>query len=172
MEWRYTKEIKMPLNDAIYITGKCHYASITEPNTKFEPVWSIQVEVDDTNRATIEAAGLTISNKGDDRNDFVTIKRKVERKDGTIRQGPTVKDSQNNDWDGKLIANGSVVNVKAIPFEWSYAGKSGVSADLAAVQVVDFIEYAGGGSGDDFTVVPGGYVTQGGNIDEDIPFAS
>ena len=47
-----------------------------------------------------------------------------------------------------------------------------MSADLAAVQVVDFIEYAGGGSGDDFTVVPGGYVTQGGNIDEDIPFAS
>jgi hypothetical protein len=161
----------MPFNDAIYIQGKCYYASITAPNTKFDPCWTIQIEVDDNNRSVIEASGLTISQK-EDRNDFVTIKRKVERKDGTIRQGPAVKDSQNNDWDGKLIANGSVVNVKAIPFEWSYAGKSGVSADLAAVQVVDFIEYAGGGSGDDFTVVPGGYVTQGGNIDEDIPFAS
>ena len=29
-----------------------------------------------------------------------------------------VKDSQNNAWDGKLIANGSTVNVKAVPFEW------------------------------------------------------
>ena len=156
------------MNDAIYITGKCHYASITEPNTKFEPVWSIQVEVNDDNRSIIEKAGLSIANKGDDRGDFVTIKRKVLRKDGTQRQGPVVKDSQNNNWDGKLIANGSTVNVKAVPFEWSYAGKSGVSADLAAVQVVDFIEYSS--AGDDFDVVPGGYVTP--IVEEDIPFAS
>ena len=156
------------MNDAIYITGKCHYASITEPNTKFEPVWSIQVEVNDDNRSIIEKAGLSVANKGDDRGDFVTIKRKVLRKDGTQRQGPVVKDSQNNNWDGKLIANGSTVNVKAVPFEWSYAGKSGVSADLAAVQVVDFIEYSS--AGDDFDVVPGGYVTP--VVEEDIPFAS
>ena len=111
--------------DPIFIIGKCHYASITEPNTKFEPVWSIQVEVNDDNRAIIEEVGLSIANKGDDRGDFVTIKRKVLKKDGTQRQGPVVKDSQNNNWDGKLIANGSTVNVKALPFEWNYAGKSG-----------------------------------------------
>ena len=46
------------MNDPIYISGKCHYASITEPNTKFDPVWSIQVEVNDDNRATIEGANL------------------------------------------------------------------------------------------------------------------
>jgi len=86
------------------------------------------------------------------------------RKDGTQRQPPIVKDSQNNLWDGKLVANGSKVNVKAIPFEWTYANKSGVSADLAAVQVVDFIEYAS--SGDDFEPVEGGYVQQ----NEAIPF--
>ena len=157
------------MNDPIYITGKCHYASITEPNTKFEPVWSIQLEVDDNKRSIIESSGLSISNKGDDRGDFVTIKRKVERKDGTQRHGPVVKDSQNNNWDGKLIANGSVVNVKAVPFEWTYAGKSGISADLAAVQVVDFIEYTSGAD-NDFDVVEGGYVTP--TIEEDIPFAS
>ena len=157
------------MNDPIYVTGKCHYASLVEPNTKFEPVWSIQIEVDDTNRSVIEGAGLTISNKGDDRGDFVTIKRKVVRADGTQKQGPVVKDSQNNNWDGKLIANGSTVNVKAVPFDWTYAGKSGVSADLAAVQVIDFIEYAGGDS-NDFDVVPGGYVTE--TVEEDIPFAS
>ena len=76
------------MNDPIYISGKCHYASITEPNTKFDPVWSIQIEVDDDNRSVIEGAGLPIANKGDDRGDFVTIKRKVLRKDGTQRQAP------------------------------------------------------------------------------------
>jgi len=145
------------MNDPIYLTGKCHYASLIEPNTKFDPVWTIQIEVNDENRPVIEGANLPITNKGDDRGDFVTIKRKVFRKDGSQRQAPIVKDSQNNPWDTKLIANGSLVNVKAIPYEWDYAGKSGVSADLAAVQVVDFIEYTA--SREDFDPVDGGYVT-------------
>jgi|TARA_R100000152_G_C6711853_1_gene139346 hypothetical protein len=151
------------MKDPIFITGKCHYACITEPNTKFDPVWSIQVEVNDSNRDIIEGAGLPITDKGDDRGEFVTIKRKVMRKDGTERKAPIVKDSQNNLWDGKKIANGSVVNVKAIPFDWDYAGKTGISADLAAVQVVDFIEWTGN---EDFDVVEGGYVNE-----QETPFA-
>jgi hypothetical protein len=110
------------------------------------------------NRPVIEGANLPISNKEDERGDFVTIKRKVMRKDGTERQAPIVKDSQNNLWDGKKIANGSLVNVKAIPFDWNYAGKSGISSDLAAVQVVDFIEYLDGT--EDFAPVDGGYVQE------------
>ena len=88
------------------------------------------------------------------------------RKDGTERHPPIVKDSQNNLWGGKKIANGSVVNVKAIPFEWNYAGKAGISSDLAAVQVVDFIEYTDGT--EDFTPVEGGYVQE--SSSEAIPF--
>ena len=42
--------------DPVVFSGKCHYACITEPNTKFEPVWSILVEVDDDNRKIIEDA--------------------------------------------------------------------------------------------------------------------
>jgi len=151
------------MNDPIYISGKCHYASIIEPNTKFDPVWSIQVAVDEDNRSVIEGAGLPINNKDDDRGDFVTIKRKVLRADGSQRAAPSVKDSQNNPWNGKLIANGSTVNVKATPYEWNYAGKSGVSADLAAVQVVDFIEYTR--SDQDFEPVEGGYVQE-----DNVPF--
>jgi len=144
------------MNDPIYISGTCYYASITEPNTKFEPVWSIQIQVDEDNRSVIEQAGITINNKDDERGDFVTVKRKVLRRDGSQRTPPVVKDSQNNPWNGKLVANGSKVNVKAIPFEWSYAGNSGTSADLAAVQVVDFIEYTR--DDQDFEPVEGGYV--------------
>jgi hypothetical protein len=153
------------MNDPVYITGKCHYASITEPNTKFDPVWSIQVEVNDDNREVVEKSGLKVANKGDERGDFVTIKRKVHRKDGSQRNAPLVMDSQNNRWNNdKKIANGSTVNVKAIPYEWDYAGKSGISADLAAVQIVDFIEYSG--NQQDFAPVDGGYVQEA----EAVPF--
>ena len=153
------------MNDPVYITGKCHYASITEPNTKFDPVWSIQVEVNDDNREVVEKSGLKVANKGDERGDFVTIKRKVHRKEGSQRNAPLVMDSQNNRWNNeKKIANGSTVNVKAIPYEWDYAGKSGISADLAAVQIVDFIEYSG--NQQDFAPVDGGYVQEA----EAVPF--
>ena len=149
--------------------GNLRLSAIGKPDRQLWYDVNSKREIEDNNRSVIESAGLTISNKGDDRGDFVTIKRKVSRKDGTQRQGPMVKDSQNNAWDGKLIANGSLVNVKAVPFEWNYAGKSGVSADLAAVQVVDFIEYTSGAD-NDFDVVEGGYVTE--TASEEIPFAS
>ena len=153
------------MNDPVYITGKCPYASITEPNTTLDPVWSIQVEVTDDNREVVEKSGLKVANKGDERGDFVTIKRKVHRKDGSQRNAPLVMDSQNNRWNNdKKIANGSTVNVKAIPYEWDYAGKSGISADLAAVQIVDFIEYSG--NQQDFAPVDGGYVQEA----EAVPF--
>jgi hypothetical protein len=79
-------------------------------------------------------------------------------------------DSQNNPWDKKLIGNGSVVTVKALPFEWNYAGKAGTSADLAAVQVVELVEYA---MDKDFDVVEGGYVNNAASeMSDDIPFGN
>ena len=57
------------------------------------------------------------------------------------------------------------VQTCALPiYEWDYAGKSGISADLAAVQIVDFIEYSG--NQQDFAPVDGGYVQEA----EAVPF--
>ena len=152
--------------EPIYLSGKCHYASVVEPNTTFEPTWQIDIALDKESKKIVEEAGLNIKNKGDDRGQYVTLKRKVLRKDGSRRQAPSVKDSQNNPWDSKLIGNGSTVNVKALPFDWNYAGKTGRSADLTAVQVVDLIEY----SADDFDIVEDGYInTEAAN---DLAFAN
>ena len=105
------------------------------------------------------------------------MKRKVQGKNGP-RLAPKVVDSQNNPWvvededgksDYKLIGNGSVVTVKALPYEWNYAGKSGKSADLAAVQVIELIEYGNEG----FDIVDGGYVNEAtSEISDDIPFSA
>ena len=157
----------MPIQP-LYLTGKCYWASVIEPNSTFEPAWQVDLCLDEDTKALVQEAGLNVRNKNDDRGEFVTLKRKVQGKNGP-RSAPSVVDSQNNPWDKKLIGNGSVVTVKALPFEWNYAGKSGVSADLAAVQVVDFIEYTSGAD-NDFDVVEGGYVTP--TIEEEIPFAS
>jgi len=136
------------------ISGKAYWASLIEPNTTFEPVWSLDLTVDEKTKKLVEKDGLKVKNKGDERGDFVTIKRKVMKKDGTKRNGPTVTDSVNNAWNGQLIGNGSKVNVKYYPYEYNYAGKSGKSADLIAVQVVSLVPYAKS----DFDKVEGGYV--------------
>jgi len=68
-----------------------------------------------------------------------------------------------------LVGNGSDVNVLFKTFEWEYAGKSGVSADLQAVQVVNLIPY---GDGEDFDVVPNGYSSASDAfVDEEIQFS-
>ena len=68
-----------------------------------------------------------------------------------------------------LIANGSKVNVLYSTFEWKYAGKQGVSADLKKVQVVELIPYE---EKEDFDEIPDGYTSADEAGAEKIPFAS
>ena len=113
--------------------------------------------------------GLSIKNKGDDRGDFVTIKRKVNRKDGTQNQAPALVDANKNPMNGTLIGNGSDINVLFKTYEWEYAGKTGMGAELQKVQVTNLIEYSDGS--DDFDVVPDGYSAVD-TLNDDIPFGN
>lgn len=168
MVWRLNLERKTTMSNVHIISGKAYWASVMSPNTTYEPVYSVDVCLDEDTKSLIESLGLTVQNKGDDRGDFVKIKRKVYKRDGSERPSPIVKDSQNNNWDGSLIGNGSMVNVKFATYEWEYNKKKGVASDLMALQVVDLVEY---GDNKDFSAVEGGY-TVGNNLDtgEEIPF--
>ena len=151
------------------ISGKAYWASVTSPNTTFDAdgTWSIDVcNLDEANKAIAEKDGLTIKNKKDDREDFVNIKRHVKRKDGNMNKAPEVLDAQKRTMIDTLIGNGSTVNVLYTTYEWKFKGRSGVSADLKKVQVVELIPYQGDAD-DAFDVVPDGY-----SSDEKIPFAS
>ena len=158
-------------NNVHIVSGKAHWASVLAPNTTYEPVYSIDLELDDDTKCLIENLGLSIKNKGDGRNDFVTIKRKLYKKNGDERPAPTVKDSANNSWNDQLIGNGSQVNVKFATYDWTYAGKSGVGADLMAVQVVDLVPY---GNSNDFESIDDGYVVKSSSSsqqqEEAVPF--
>ena len=131
------------------ITGKAYWAHVQNPNTSFEPEYSIDICVDDNNRSAIEADGLTIKNKGDERGDFVHIRQRVARRDGTQNDAPIVVDAQKNPTD-KLVGNGSIVNVLYSPYSWEMNGKAGVTPILKKVQVVDLVSY-----GEDFDAVEG-----------------
>ena len=146
------------------LNGKEYWASVVTPNTTFDEdgVYSIHLAVDEENKKSAVAEGLSIKNKGDERGDFVTIKRKAKRKDGSANKAPDVMDGMKRPLQNTLIGNGSTVNVLFKTYEWNHkpTNRSGKSADLQAVQVVNLIPYEGSNSASSaFQEIPEGNVT-------------
>ena len=153
------------------ISGTAYWASVITPNTKFDAdgVWTIDVgNLDDLNKKKAQKDGLTVKNKGDEKEDFVTIKRKVRNAKGNLNRQPNVVDANKRLVTDTMIGNGSKVNVLYEPFEWNFGGKTGVSADLRAVQVTELVPYSTE-EDDAFNVVPDGFTS---DEAEDIPFSA
>ena len=153
------------------ISGTAYWASVINPNTKFDAdgVWTIDVgNLDDLNKKKAQKDGLTVKNKGDEKEDFVTIKRKVRNNKGNLNRQPNVVDANKRLVTETMIGNGSKVNVLYEPFEWNFGGKTGVSADLRAVQVTELVPYSTE-EDDAFDVVPDGFTS---DEAEDIPFSA
>ena len=153
------------------ISGTAYWASVITPNTKFDAdgVWTIDVgNLDDLNKKKAQKDGLTVKNKGDEKEDFVTIKRKVRNAKGSLNRQPNVVDANKRLITETMIGNGSKVNVLYEPFEWNFGGKTGVSADLRAVQVTELVPYSTE-EDDAFAVVPNGFTS---DEAEDIPFSA
>ena len=152
------------------IQGKAYWASVMRPNTTFDSdgVWTVDVSLDAKNKKLAEGDKLTIKNKGDDRGDYVTVRRNVRRKDGSFNKAPQVMDSQKRVMKETLIGNGSEVSVLYTTYDWEFKGRSGTNADLRAIQVKNLVPYQND-TEDAFDVVPDGFVSE---EDEEISFAN
>lgn len=130
------------------IKGQAYWAKILgDPAPGYDPTeteWSIDVTVNEDARATLTDLGLAdkIKNKGDERGDFITFKRKGVKKDGERAKNITVIDKTRELWpQDELIGNGSEVAVKFIADEWEYGKKKGVRAAVLTVMVLDHVPY-------------------------------
>ena len=154
------------------IAGTAYWASVIHPNTKFDADGVVTIDVgnlDDLNKKKANKDGLTIKDKGDEKGEFVTIKRRVRNNKGVLNRAPNVVDANKRLITDTMIGNGSKVNVLYEPFEWNFGGKSGVSADLRAVQVTELVPYTTEVD-DAFDVIPDGYTSD--EFEEDIPFSA
>lgn len=151
------------------LSGKAYWASVANPNTTFEPVWSVDLSIEGGELEKARKMNLNIKNKSDERGDFVTIKRKVNRKDGSQNKRPDLVDSNKNDMGNTLVGNGSDVNVLFKTYEWEYAGKMGIGAELQKLQVTNLVTYTD--NSEDLDVVPDGYSAVDA-LDDDIPFGN
>lgn len=123
------------------IQGKAYWASITTPNTKFEPVFSINLLVDEDVAQSFASKGYGIKQMQE--GPALVIKRKVAQKNGKLNKVPKLLDSNNEELD-VLVGNGSEVKVQYREWETTNHYGSFKGLDLQAVQVLDLVPYGGG----------------------------
>jgi len=120
--------------------GLAYWASVTTPNTRYEPVYQVNLIVDQDVAEKYRAEGCTIRDM--EEGPALVIKRKVNGPNGMIRQAPKLFDVEKKPLD-ELIGNGSKVKIQFNPYDWEYAGKTGRSLDFQAMQVLELVEYEG-----------------------------
>ncbi len=120
------------------LEGTAYWASIKTPNTTFEPVYTVNLVVDDEVANDFASRGHKV--KQMDEGPALIIKRKVNGPNGMVRSAPRLLD-QNKQEINLAVGNGSKIRVQYN--EYSGEGKFGpyTGLDLQAVQVVDLIEY-------------------------------
>ena len=125
------------------IEGTAYWASLTRPNEKFEPMWRLDLAVDDKTAEDLKGQGITVGETVIDEqtiSNIVRFKRKVSKANGDKNTQPTLVDANKEPLD-KIVGNGSKVNVMYKSYPWNFKGKTGIGLDLQAVKVLDLVEY-------------------------------
>ena len=120
------------------LEGTAYWASITTPNTTFEPVYTVNLVVDDETANDFASRGHKI--KQMDEGPAVIIKRKVNGPNGMVRSAPRLMDASKQDVT-TAVGNGSKIKVQFN--EYSGEGKFGpyTGLDLQAVMITDLVTY-------------------------------
>ena len=136
--------------------GLAYWASVTTPNTRFEPVYSVDLVVDEEAATNFENRGFkvkTLKINDEEVGKAVTIKRKVNGKKGP-RNAPKLY-NKNKEQIDVLIGNGSKVKVQYDEWEVSNSFGKFKGLDFQAMQVLDLISYRTG-DGEEFEAMEGG----------------
>ena len=120
------------------VEGLAYWASVTTPNTKFEPVYSVNLLVDDDIAKEFSKKGHKI--KQMDEGPSIVIKRKVNGPNGMVRTAPRLLDAEKNEVNYS-VGNGSKVRVQFNEYQGENKYGPYTGLDLQAVQVIDLVEY-------------------------------
>ncbi len=134
------------------LQGAAYWASVTTPNTTYEPVYSVNLVVDEATAEDFQSRGFTI--KQMDEGPAVVIKRKVNGPNGMVRPAPRLVDAYKNPLDAR-VGNGSSVKVQYKEWESEWKGKVFKGLDFQAMQVIDLVE-VGSPDGSEFDALDSG----------------
>ena len=128
---------------SMVIKGTAQWAHVHEPN---DLSGKFQVDICQLDKATVkklEDVGIEVrQGEGEKEHKGSFIVAKTKRR-------PKVMDAAKNIWPSNLlIGNGSTVKCSVTPFDWTFKKKSGISASLNSLMVVDFKSADMSGTGD------------------------
>jgi len=132
---------------AVLKNRKVEWASITVPNTTYEPVYTVNLVITDDDADRLRSEGIKVVDK--EEGPTVVIKRKVNGPNGMVRKAPKLIDRNREDLNCK-IGNGSKVKVQYKPWEVERQGTVYKGLDFQGMQVLDLITY--NVDGDEFEV--------------------
>lgn len=148
--------------------ARVKWAKVFNPDATFPPArWSINVYPGAIDAAALRKLGLLLRTDEKDGDEFFVAKRYTESKAGKKIDPPRVVDAHKKPFT-EDIGNGSVCNVIVNVYPWEFGKKSGISAWLEAVQVVEHVAYVHA-ERVDFDDAPETVAASGAN-DNDLPF--
>ena len=126
------------------INGLIQFPKLDVPDTKFTPVYTLDLSLKDNPKGVklLESKGVNIRNKNGASDyeyqnyDFVTIKKRAFKKDGSPTPKPKIYDSKNNNITGTSVPYGSEVNVSYSLHPYNFNGNKGVTIALKDVQII------------------------------------
>ena len=120
------------------IEGRAYWSFVTTPNTKFTPSYSVNLVVDESTADSFRDRGFTV--KDMEEGPALIIKRKVDGKDGMVRQAPRLYDKSKREID-VTVGNGSHVKVQYKEWDTKWNGQVFKGLDFQAMQLLDLVEY-------------------------------
>ncbi len=119
--------------------GVAYWASITTPNTRFEPKYTIDLVVDNDTAQKLKTEGFSVKFDKEE-GPTITMKRLVNGPNGMVRKAPKLLDKNKNELDCQ-VGNGSKVRVQFNEYEGENKYGPYAGLDLQAIQVLDLVEY-------------------------------
>lgn len=118
------------------IEGTAYWASVTTPNTNYEPVYTVNLIVESDTAKKFKREGYSV--KQMDEGPAIVIKRKVTSSSGKTNPPPKLFDKYKNPLD-LVVGNGSKVKVQYKPWETVNKYGSFKGLDFQAMQVIELV---------------------------------
>ena len=132
------------------LEGTAYWAFVTTPNTKYDPVYSVNLVVDNETASDFEDRGFTV--KQMEEGPAIIIKRKVNGPKGMVRKAPKLI-GRNLEPLTVNVGNGSKVKVKYKEWESTWNGRNFKGLDFIKMQVIDLVEYQSDDDEDELTAI-------------------
>lgn len=112
---------------------------------KFDSIeWAFDVSLSPEAKVMLVKAGFKgkIKDNDDDRGEYISLKRKGVKSDGSPAKSIQVVDGKKNPWpEDKLIGNGSLADVSVIVNEYGEGKLKKISLKPMAIQVHGYVAY-------------------------------